>query len=819
MAISLKHTFLNPKADGADATIARPSDWNAEHALLMATDKLLGRGTAGTGAAEEITIGSGLVLSGTTLNASGGVSGDANAFDSKAAVEAATIDAGIDVIHTAGYYAAGDHGGGMYVRIGSEPAHPGKIQSDDGAWWELVAEDAEVWVEQFGAIGSTDNNPDPSYDNWQHFEDAKTFIIAKRSIRVGGGFTLRVGVGIFYLSNHFEIKGAMFHLKGNGTGTPTYNGTTLRFPPGVDGIIVQRAYGIGHDIYAWSGNQEFLVGYKAWAGDNIYICTTAGTSHASVPPSGTGTGIVDGTVVWDFVRAATANEKTTVGGDGCVIEGMLLWSKWDFGSGVFTSHSGVLARARCRVRDVFAAAFAGCGFAFIANGDPDFPGVTGNVDNFYIGHCASYYNGMDGIHIGYSIANAGLAEFCDCSENGRWGVFDASFLGNTHIGHHVAFSGNYGTGGRKKYPGSVIHNGYQYQARLKCIGLETETVDYSNAPDTDDSSWFLVHIDGGKTPSDGLPEWSALETYEPGGAYASNNINARNVWIGCYSEGGGPGSIFQGSDLVLGGLHAAGLDTTATGSMLIDRGWNRPVSVGHNARTPGVTNFAYANLGPDNRPGQPFGHRGILAFGDQENDFNLTGLGPTDPNEEIDYVLRLNNSYDFLVITGDNTTRTYGLTGGATRSRAIVIPSLLVGPGSAARSIATAGATPSSGDWAQGDRAFEVFPTPGGHVGYICTAAGSPGTWAKYGNVLLENTATIDPANLAAGTVDTIQTMTVTGAALGDLVDVSFSLDLQGIDLRAWVSATNTVKYVFSCPAGGATVDLGSGTVKCRIRK
>jgi hypothetical protein len=28
---SLLHSFVNPKADGADATITRPSDWNAEH--------------------------------------------------------------------------------------------------------------------------------------------------------------------------------------------------------------------------------------------------------------------------------------------------------------------------------------------------------------------------------------------------------------------------------------------------------------------------------------------------------------------------------------------------------------------------------------------------------------------------------------------------------------------------------------------------------------------------------------------------------------------------------------------------------------------
>lgn len=43
--------------------------------LTQATGKLLGRGTAGTGAIEEITVGTNLSLSGTTLNASAGAGG------------------------------------------------------------------------------------------------------------------------------------------------------------------------------------------------------------------------------------------------------------------------------------------------------------------------------------------------------------------------------------------------------------------------------------------------------------------------------------------------------------------------------------------------------------------------------------------------------------------------------------------------------------------------------------------------------------------------------------------------------------------------
>ena len=32
--MSVKHPFVNPKPDGLDKTITRPSDWNADHTIL-----------------------------------------------------------------------------------------------------------------------------------------------------------------------------------------------------------------------------------------------------------------------------------------------------------------------------------------------------------------------------------------------------------------------------------------------------------------------------------------------------------------------------------------------------------------------------------------------------------------------------------------------------------------------------------------------------------------------------------------------------------------------------------------------------------------
>lgn len=76
--------------------------------------------------------------------------------------------------------------------------------------------------------------------------------------------------------------------------------------------------------------------------------------------------------------------------------------------------------------------------------------------------------------------------------------------------------------------------------------------------------------------------------------------------------------------------------------------------------------------------------------------------------------------------------------------------------------------------------------------------------------------ATYDPASLVDGAGATT-TVTVTGAALGDFVTgVSFSNDLQGITLTAYVSAADTVSVRFQNESGG-TLDLASGTIRVMV--
>jgi hypothetical protein len=84
------------------------------------------------------------------------------------------------------------------------------------------------------------------------------------------------------------------------------------------------------------------------------------------------------------------------------------------------------------------------------------------------------------------------------------------------------------------------------------------------------------------------------------------------------------------------------------------------------------------------------------------------------------------------------------------------------------------------------------------------------------GSNILKGSATFNPADLADGAGETT-TVTVTGAALGDYAQASFSLDLQGITLTAWVSAANTVSVRFQNETTGS-VNLAEGTLRARVR-
>lgn len=68
---AIKHKFVNPKPDGVDATVVRPSNWNDEHDLTLGSGKVLGRTSAGVGSVEELTPGQNIKFSGGAISFDG----------------------------------------------------------------------------------------------------------------------------------------------------------------------------------------------------------------------------------------------------------------------------------------------------------------------------------------------------------------------------------------------------------------------------------------------------------------------------------------------------------------------------------------------------------------------------------------------------------------------------------------------------------------------------------------------------------------------------------------------------------------------------
>ncbi|WP_214629993.1 hypothetical protein [Paenibacillus agaridevorans] len=76
---------------------------------------------------------------------------------------------------------------------------------------------------------------------------------------------------------------------------------------------------------------------------------------------------------------------------------------------------------------------------------------------------------------------------------------------------------------------------------------------------------------------------------------------------------------------------------------------------------------------------------------------------------------------------------------------------------------------------------------------------------------LIVATVTVDPASLATVTGALTSGITVTGAALGDRVELFPPYSTQGVMAFGFVSAANTVQISFFNPLG-TTIDLASGS-------
>lgn len=330
-----------------------------------------------------------------------------------------------------------------------------------GAWVRKFS--GPLNVKWFGAVADDTTN------------DGAAFLAAialAKALAVGGSYgygkgspTLYIPSGVYFLgTSTLDIYSAM-RLLGEGSGTDGGTPTVLRWSTGTTGIRVQ------------SNN----------------------TSGAS------GTRTADG-----------------FNGSGTIIEGLYLQGAFVNPSVSTESEShGIHLRGKATIRECYINLFEGDGiYAYVTAGSG---GATeGNANNSYIARVTVAGN-RNGVFFQGADVNAGAFVMVSAYLNRRWGIFENSFLGNGHLGHHAAGNGTYNVGSNVPYI-MASYGGHYYNL--------VDGGNPANAPSgttADNADWYYNALSGGSAYA---PAWTNTISARSGGAFFTSTSKLN----GCYSE-------------------------------------------------------------------------------------------------------------------------------------------------------------------------------------------------------------------------------------------------------------------------------------------
>lgn len=272
---------------------------------------------------------------------------------------------------------------------------------------EAKLRDLSVSLKDFGGVADDDGSS--GTDNLAAFNAAIAALKAEAYDEglYRGARRLYIPRGRYYFSDTLDVKGLTLIIEGDGVGQAGGNATFLRFAASKCGIRFQRY-------------------------------NTEGTGVEASP---------------------------TEGADASAIRGVYLLGG---GGASNADHSGIWARCRVRIEDVAVSGFAGHGIMVKATQGGG-TSLEGNANQWRIDSATLFSNTKSGLFIEGADANAGVSIGVDCRSNGEWGIYDSSFLGNTHIAYHC--DGN--TSGELKADEAT--------ARVLFLGGYTETGGASNS--------------------------------------------------------------------------------------------------------------------------------------------------------------------------------------------------------------------------------------------------------------------------------------------------------------------------------------------------
>lgn len=324
-------------------------------------------------------------------------------------------------------------------------------------------------------------------DDWQAFVDAMAY----------GGGDVYVPAASYYLSKTLNIKRPV-HLHGPANFLRGFV-ASLRFPTDVVGLFVHRA--------------------------------DTNSDAAGIPSIG----------------------ASTTGGDGAIITNLEIISNNGNMPSVTQDSAahGIWLKARARLQNVRVAGFKGNGAHIVATAsattDAD---LYGNANHWQIDGLRSERNCGHGVFLDGADVNAGSGINVDCTGNGRWGLYEDSFLGNAYpSGLHFAANGMLGY---------CHYEGNRYYTINEALAGST-------VPGTDATVWVPQ---GAGIVSSTYRQWAEGGYFREGGSFNLVNANARGVLVGVYCEEGQPPSRAMSPWLLLGGSNPDGYRADSTGVVL-----------------------------------------------------------------------------------------------------------------------------------------------------------------------------------------------------------------------------------------------------------
>jgi hypothetical protein len=318
------------------------------------------------------------------------------------------------------------------------------------------------------------------------------------------------------------------------------------------------------------------------------------------------------------------------------------------GNTSLTAHA-IQMFARTHVENFWIRGFGGNGVNIVANHQNGTNANNWSLANGRIDGCVGH-----GVYVDGADANAGVATQVDASENGGWGFWDSSFLGNCYVACHTA--------------ANVL------------------------------------------------------------GPYKTDNHNARNLLLNCYSEQGQPPSDLVDPTMVILGLHGAGFTTTST-------------HVWFGAAYNG--GYVSPSLHCINTQLTPHIESALGAEDTSQTAFSCSATGVANTLLRLRYNLDAANfpGWWSWVLGNAVTQEALAFQTGVANTplvrfrHGLLLQQTVPSPSKTSCRFTVGTAAPTTGTWGRGDRVYNSLPVPGGVEGWVCVTAGTPGTWKTFGAI------------------------------------------------------------------------------------